>query len=211
MTIGFVKGERMMSTRISTTVAATPAEDMAVVREMTNELQDYLLGDEVYHTLIVVTAQGEERIQSSCGDLLARLRKLDGQNKLLSQAQRDELVSIRRRMEATTKAMQSRYHALIQREMHARLNSLSWYLDDCEEDPRQCRVQYPFEIRNRQRIAEMAKVLGDALPSDIQTETAAIDRRLRDMTVSAEFVWDRRVKDVYPREEYWYLYALPTA
>ena len=54
-----------MSSKLSTTVAATPAEDMAVVREMANELQDYLLGTEVYHTLVVVTSQGEERIQSS--------------------------------------------------------------------------------------------------------------------------------------------------
>lgn len=200
-----------MSTQLSTTVAATPAEDMAVVREMANELQDYLMGEEVYRTLVVVTSQGEERIQSSCGDLLARLHKLDGQSKLLSQAQRDELVSIRRRMDATTKAMQSRYQVLMERETRARLNSLQWYLDDCEEDPKSCRVQYPFEIRNRQRIAELSKAQGDKLPADIQSETAAIDRRLRDMTASADFVWDRRVADVYPRGEYWYLYALPSA
>lgn len=184
---------------------------MAVVREMANELQDYLLGTEVYHTLVVVTSQGEERIQSSCGDLLARLHKLDGQSNLLTPAQREELVSIRRRLDATTKAMQSRYQALMEREARARLNSLQWYLDDCEEDPRACRVQYPFEIRNRQRIAELAKALGDKLPSDIQSDTAAIDRRLREMTTSADFVWDKRVVEVYPRQEYWYLYALPGA
>lgn len=198
-----------MSSKLSTTLEATPAEDMAVVREMANELQDYLLGSEVYYTLVVVTAQGEERIQSSCGDLLARLHKLEGQSKLLTPAQREELVSIRRRIDATTKTMQGRYNALMEREARARLNSLQWYLDDCDEDPRACRVQYPFEIRNRQRIAELTKALGDKLPADIQSETAAIDRRLRAMTASADFVWDRRVKDVYPKEEYWYLYALP--
>lgn len=198
-----------MSSRLSTTVAATPSEDMAVVREMVNEWQDYLLGNDVYHTLVVVTSQGEERIQSSCGDLLARLHKLDGQSKLLTPAQREELASIQRRLDATTKAMQSRYRSLVEREVRARLNSLQWYLDDCEEDPKGCRVQYPFEIRNRQRIAELMKALGDALPADIQSETNAIDRRLREMTAGTEFVWDRRVKDVYPREEYWYLYVLP--
>lgn len=200
-----------MADKLSTTVAATPVEDLAIVREMANELQDYLLGEEVYHTLVVVTSQGEERIQSSCGDLLARLHKLAGQSKLLSPAQRDELSSIHRRIDATTKTMQTRYHGLIIREVRARLNSLQWYLDDCDEDRRQCRVQYPFEIRNRQRIGEMVKVLGDKQPPDIQAEIAAIDSRLRETTVSADFVWDNRVKDVYPREEYWYLYVLPTA
>ncbi|MFZ1752372.1 MAG: hypothetical protein WBO46_10985 [Caldilineaceae bacterium] len=198
-----------MSSKLSTTVAATPAEDMAVVREMANEMQDYLMGEEVYRTLIVVTAQGEERIQSSCGDLLARLHKLEGQNKLLTAAQRDELVSIRRRLDATTQSLQARYQGLIVREIRARLNSLQWYLDDCDEDPKACRVQYPFEIRNRQRIAEMLKALGDRKPADLQGEVDAIDRRLRDMTTGADFVWDKRVQTVYPQDEYWYLYALP--
>ncbi|MBX3052212.1 MAG: hypothetical protein KF753_12090 [Caldilineaceae bacterium] len=198
-----------MSSKLSTTVAATPAEDMAVVREMANEMQDYLMGEEVYRTLIVVTAQGEERIQSSCGDLLARLHKLEGLNKLLTAAQRDELVSIRRRLDATTQSLQARYQGLIVREIRARLNSLQWYLDDCDEDPKACRVQYPFEIRNRQRIAEMLKALGDRKPADLQGEVDAIDRRLRDMTTGADFVWDKRVQTVYPQDEYWYLYALP--
>ena len=200
-----------MSSRLSTTVEATPAEDIAVAREMANELQDYLLGTEVYYTLVVVTAQGEERIQSSCGDLLTRLHRLEGQSKLLTPAQREELVAIRRRIDATTKTMVVRYNALMEREARARLNSLQWYLDDCDEDPKACRTQYPFEIRNRQRIAELAKALGDKLPADIQSETTAIDRRLLEMTASADFVWDRRVKDVYPREEYWYLYVLSGA
>lgn len=199
-----------MSTQLSTTVASTPAEDLAVVREMANELQDYLLGDEVYHTLVVITFQGEERIQSSCGDLLARLHKLAGQSKLLSQAQQDELTSIHRRIDATLQTMQSRYFALMLREERARLNSLEWFLDDCDEDRRQCRTQYPFEIRNRQRIAEMVKALGDKQPADIQAEIAALDSRLREIIAPADFVWDSRVKDVYPRDEYWYLYVLPT-
>lgn len=200
-----------MAAKLSTTVAATPAEDLAVVREMANELQDHLLGNDVYRTLVVVTAQGEERIQSSCGDLLGRLRKLDGQSRLLSAAQKDELTSIRRRIDATINSMQSRFHSLLEREMRARLNSLQWYLDDCDEDRRQCRVQYPFEIRNRERIAEMAKALGDRLPSDIQAEIAGVDNRLREMTAGADFVWDTRVKEVYPKADYWYLYALPAA
>lgn len=200
-----------MAAKLSTTVAATPAEDLAVVREMTNELQDHLLGNEVYRTLVIVTAQGEERIQSSCGDLLGRLRKLDGQSRLLSAAQKDELTAIRRRMDATINSLQGRYQNLLEREMRARLNSLQWYLDDCDEDRRQCRVQYPFEIRNRERIAEMAKALGDRLPSDIQAEIASVDSRLREMTTGADFVWDNRVKEVYPKADYWYLYALPAA
>ena len=200
-----------MAAKLSTTVAATPAEDMSVVREMANEMQDYLMGEEVYRTLIVVTAQGEERIQSSCGDLLARLHKLDGQSRLLSQAQRDELTTIRRRIDASTKPMHVQYHRLIEREVRARLNSLQWYLDDCDEEHSQCLIQYPFEIRNRQRIAEMVKALGEKLSAEIQAEIAATDRRLAEATVSADFVWDNRVKDVYPREEYWYLYVLPAA
>lgn len=199
-----------MSQRQSTTVAATPEEDLAVVREMANEMQDYLLGEDVYRTLVVTTNQGEERVQSSCGDLLARLHRLDSENHRLTQAQRDELTAIKRRISAGTGPMRARYSGLIQREIRARVNSLKWYLDDCQEDTRACRVQYPFEIRNRQRVAELLKALDDETPNDIRAEVEAVDRRLREATAGAAFVWDKRVQDVYPKEEYWYLYALPT-
>ena len=73
-----------MATRLSTVIAATPETDLAVVQEMAAQLESYILGGEVYRTLALPTpVHGEERVQSSGGDLLARLHKLSAQPNFL--------------------------------------------------------------------------------------------------------------------------------
>jgi hypothetical protein len=152
---------------------------------------------------------GEERVQSSGGDLLARLHKLSAQPNFLPRAQREALAEVRAKVEETTSRLQVQYQALLLREARARLNSLRWFLDDCRENRRECRVQYPFEIRNRQRIAEIGKALDAENAATLTAQLTAIDQRLGTLTAGSDFVWDASVAHVYPRNEYWYLYALP--
>jgi hypothetical protein len=197
-------------TKLSTTIAAEPAVDLAVVREMANEFDKYIVGDEVYRTLIVKSHRGEEMVKSSGGDLLARLHKLDAQYDELTPEQQHELQNLRRRIDELFRDYRSHFHALLARETKARLNSLKWFLDECRQDRRQCRIQYPFEIRNRHRIAESWKLLCENPPEGIKAQIDAVDRQIRGMSQPSEFVWDTRVKKVYPQEEYWYLYVLPT-
>lgn len=105
--------------------------------------------------------------------------------------------------------MGSRFLDLLTREAKARLNSLRWFMDECGEDPRQCRVQYPFEIRNRQRLTEILKAFGDAPPAEVLRELAAVDRRLRGIATVPGFVWEASLAPAFPRQEYWYLYVSP--
>ena len=202
-----------MATRLSTVIAATPETDLAVVGAMAAQFESYILRGEVYRTVAMpASSQGEERIQSSGGDLLARLHKLSAQSDALTPAQKQALSEARAQIEATTGRLPSHYQALLLREAKARLNSLNWFLDDCQENRRECRVQYPFEIRNRQRIAEIGKALEAASAKALATQLDNIDQRLGRLTgvgAGDRFVWDASVAHVYPREAYWYLYTLP--
>ena len=199
-----------MATRLSTVIAAKPETDLAVVAAMAAQFESYIMRGEVYRTVAVPTSsQGEERVQSSGGDLLARLHKLSAQSDALSAAQEQTLAEIKAQIEKTVGRLPSHFQALLLREAKARLNSLNWFLDDCQENRRECRVQYPFEIRNRQRIGEISKALDAAGAKALAAQLDGIDQRLRRMTGKENFVWDASVAPVYPREEYWYLYALP--
>ena len=202
-----------MATRLSTVIAATPETDLAVVGAMAAQFESYVLRGEVYRTVAVpASTQGEERIQSSGGDLLARLHKLSAQSDVLTPSQKQALSEARAQIEATVGRLPSHYQALLLREAKARLNSLNWFLDDCQENRLECRVQYPFEIRNRQRIAEIGKALEAASAKALADQLDAIDQRLHRLTgvgAGDNFVWDTSVAHVYPREEYWYLYTLP--
>ncbi|MBI1293955.1 hypothetical protein GC175_03215 [bacterium] len=196
--------------KLSTILAADPAVDLAVVREMASEFQNYILSDEVYHILVVRTRQGDERIQSSGGDLLARLNKLQEQITKLTPEQQDELRQLRRQLDESMADFRTRFHSLLEREVKARLNSLNWFLDECKQDQRQCRVSYPFEIRNRHRIDAIWDIIGDNPPEGMRGQIEAVDRRIRSITSPAEFVWDDQLKGIYPQGKYWYLYVLPS-
>lgn len=203
-----------MASKLSTVIAAAPETDLAVVEAMAEQFESYILGGQVYRTVVVPTP-GDRRgaaarpVQSSGGDVLARLHKLAAQSELLSREQAQRVAEARGAIEKATARLPSHYQALLLREARARLNSLNWFLDDCSENRRECRVQYPFEIRNRQRIEEIAKALEAENAGALATQVAAVDQRLQGMMTGGEFVWEAAVAHVYPREAYWYLYGLP--
>ncbi|MXZ20925.1 MAG: hypothetical protein F4Y84_10060 [Caldilineaceae bacterium SB0665_bin_25] len=203
-----------MASRLSTVIAAAPKTDLAVVAAMAAQFESYILKGQVYRTVVLPTpgdhkGAGERPVQSSGGDVLARLHKLAAQSESLSPEQRQALAEAKAQIDAATGRLPSHYQALLLREARARLNSLNWFLDDCSENRRECRVQYPFEIRNRQRIAEIGKALEAHSADALTTQLASVDQRLQGMLTRGEFVWEAKVAPVYPREEYWYLYGLP--
>ena len=203
-----------MASKLSTVIAAAPETDLAVVEAMAAQFESYIMRGEVYRTVVVPASAeggtGERPVQSSCGDVLARLHKLAAQAVSLAPEQKQALATASAQIDTATGRLPSHYQALLLREARARLNSLNWFLDDCNENRRECRVQYPFEIRNRQRIAEIHKALEVDSADAVAAQVASIDQRLQSMLAGSEFIWETSVAHVYPREEYWYLYGLPS-
>ena len=93
--------------------------------------------------------------------------------------------------------------------MKGRLDSLRWCLDECDEDRRRCRTEFPYEMRNRQRVEEICKQLGEEIPADLSGMLNRIDRRIRQNTKGGGFIWDSRLEKIYPPNPYWYLYMTP--
>ncbi len=93
--------------------------------------------------------------------------------------------------------------------MKARLDSLNWFLDDCISDPQRLRTEYPFEIRNRQRIEVILQELGSDLAPELKQAVARADERIRLIVRTPGFVWDQRLEPIFPREKFWYLYTSP--
>lgn len=191
----------------SRVLAENPETDLAIASAMVDELEEYLVKDDLYRTVIVPTPRGEVRLQMTGGDLLTRLHRLHGERSLLTPAQQETLDLISQRAEQTMYNLKTRFHLRLQREFKARLDSLKWFLDESSEDRARARANYPYEIRNRQRIEEIVKHLGDDLPAELAEQLRAVDRRLRQLTVSSEFIWDDRLRSVFPLHPYWYLYA----
>ena len=75
--------------------------------------------------------------------------------------------------------------------------------------PSRCRGEYPFEIRNRQRIDAIVSELGTDLPAELKNQISRIDERIRMIVRPGNFAWDTRLEPVFPRTRFWYLYVSP--
>jgi len=190
-------------------LAADPAVDLAVVTEMAHELQTYIVNDDLYRTVVVRTPAGEQRIRMTGGDLLARLYRLQHDRTNLTPEQQAQLDAVQSSVDDTIYSLRTRFHERLQRELSTRLNSLSWFLDDCNKDRQRCRVDFPFEIRNRQRIEEILKELDANLDDEMRTRLQQVDQRIRRVARSSGFIWDERLQHIFPQHPYWYLYMSP--
>lgn len=189
--------------------AEDPAVDLAIVQTMAEELEAYLVKDELFRQLTVRTPSGDQRPQMSGSDLLVRLHRLHGERDKLTSAQQSALDQVQRSVDDTIRSLRTRFLERLERDMKARLNSLRWFIDDCRQDRKRCRSEYPYEIRNRQRIEEIVKFLEGGLSGDLSAQLRQIDERIQAMTVATDFIWDERLRPLFPKGTYWYLYGLP--
>jgi hypothetical protein len=190
-------------------LAEDPATDLAVLEAMVAELEDYIVKDELYRTVRVVTPGGAQMVQMSGGDLLTRIFRLTGERDRLTPDQQVRFDAVRAQAERVIYGLRTRFHERLNREVKARLDALNWFLDDCAGDPPRCRSEYPFEIRNRQRVDSIVNELGSDLLPDLKTLLARTDERIRLMVKPAAFVWDARLEPLFPRSRFWYLYSSP--
>ncbi|MFN3331543.1 MAG: hypothetical protein ACK47M_03380 [Caldilinea sp.] len=190
-------------------LAETPQVDLAVVAAEVDELEEYIIKGDVYRTLRVQTPSGTQMVQMSAGDLLTRLYRLESMREQLAPEERSRAKDLALTARSTIYSLRTRFHDLLKREIKTRLDSLNWFLDDVVGDSKRARVEYPFEIRNRQRIQLMAEELAEDLTPELKQQIARVDDRLRLIAKPAGFLWDNQLEPLFPRERFWYLYVSP--
>jgi len=190
-------------------MAQDSTTDLLIVEAMASELEDYIVGNDLYRTITVRTPEGDQILQMTGADLLTRLHRLQGERTTLSSTDQTRLDTVKASVDTTINSLRGRFLERLQREIEARLDSLKWFLDDCMADRQRCRVEFPFEMRNRQRIEEALKLLQYQLPEGLQASLQQIDTRLRQVAQPAAFTWDEHWKSIFPPQPYWYLYLLP--
>ncbi len=190
-------------------LAEEPAVDLAVLEAFAAELDEYIVKDELYRTVRVHLPSGDQMLQMSGGDLLTRIFRLSAERDRMIPEQQARFDAARSTAEKTIYSLRTRFHQRLQREVKARLDSLTWFLDECASDPARCRGEYPFEIRNRQRIDAILSELGTDLSPDLKSQINRIDDRIRMLVKPGSFAWDARLEPVFPRTRFWYLYVSP--
>jgi len=195
--------------KTSVLVAASPADDLLITEAMAQELEDYIVKDDLYRNIVVRTSEGDQRLQMTGGDLLTRLHRLQAVRAQLSPDQQTRLDAAQKSATATIYSLRTRFHERLQRELKARLDALNWFLGDFAQDRARARTDFPFEMRNRQRIEEIMQELGSDLAPEMKSGVSQIDNRIRMLTGAGSFIWDEQLKPAFPANPYWYLYVTP--
>lgn len=190
-------------------LAEEPATDLAVLEAFAAELEEYIVKDELYRTVRVHLPTGDQMLQMSGGDVLTRIFRLSAERDRLTPDQQARFDATRSVVEKTIYSLRTRFHQRLLREVKARLDSLNWFLDECASEPARCRGEYPFEIRNRQRIDAILAELGGDLTPELKTQVNRLDERIRMLVKPGNFAWDARLEPVFPRTRFWYLYVTP--
>lgn len=176
---------------------------------MADALEYYIIEGNIYRVVMARRVYGFERITMSIGELLTLLNTLQAQREQMSGAQAEQLDTIRTTVEHAKQQLYIHFHEMVIREIMARLDGINWFLHDCEKGKAECQVNFPAEMRNRQRIEELVKALGDEMSPDVAERIERIDQRLRQATHRVDFIWPSEAQHTYPEDPYWYLYSLP--
>jgi hypothetical protein len=134
---------------------------LAVTQAMADELNDYLMGNDLYRQTLVETPAGSEQVVMTPGALLENLALLGNSEPALSDAQRAQLAAIRDAVARARRTLPDQWQALLHRELKALLDSRKWYLDDLEQRRAEPDQRGP-EAQQRARIDLILRELGGA-------------------------------------------------
>lgn len=164
---------------------STPEADRAYYESGIEELERYLLSNELYWPC---RARTPDLTQLTPGGLLlvrARLRgwRVTG------------LDALDARLDGIRSAWRSAWDGKTRREVHARSGRWHETLSEHRKNPRGVARLYPQDVRQR----AMLTLLGES--SD------PMDGYLKSMFVPGPFVWNPQLQGGFPQTEFWFLYG----
>lgn len=182
---------------------------LPIAAAMADALEYYIIEGNIYRVVMVRRVYGFERLTMSIGELLTLIHILKAQRNQMNSKHIHQLDDVLKTIEHAKAQLYVQFHEMVIREIMSRLDSINWFLHDCEKGKAECQITFPDEMRNRQRIEELIKALGEEMSTEVADRIGRIDQRLRQVTHRVDFIWPDVMRSTYPEAPYWYLYALP--
>ncbi|NPA90097.1 MAG: hypothetical protein GXO55_01410 [Chloroflexi bacterium] len=184
---------------------------LLTVEKMVEELEDYIVRDELFRQLIVHTPWGDELPKLSLGGLVERLNFLEKHLDELPPEERERVRKARDAYERFVRQYRDLVAQRFRREFKSYLHSWKWYLDELRENPDKA-ADYPAEVHNRVRLTtlldEMERLHLPLDPEQVQL-LEQLDAWLRAHWEPGDFVWVGHDPEDYDPQKYWYLYGRP--
>lgn len=184
-----------------------PTADLHALEAMASHLTPYLYENELYGVI------SNDLPRLTIGGLLMRLHRLEALQNRLSSDQQRRVAEARQSFEQKRSEWRSHYEDKLKQEIDARLNNLGAFLEDYRDDRQQARSAYPAEATHRiiiERLRDEAQSL-NLWDREYENKLHRLDGRLRGTldTENKTFVPPNGLEEVYPEQQYWWLYAYP--
>jgi hypothetical protein len=182
--------------------------NLSLTEAMLDEIERYLLSSELFWPLSARAPSGTPHFpRLTLGGLLLAFDELRAHQADMDALQSQQFRVLHSRFEE----FKSTWFAAMERkafnELRCRINLWKAYLFDLEEDADEA-DRFPQEVRNRMMISHLSS-LASSLPEtqELKPHIQYLDSRMWQTFKSGEFVLAERLRAVYPREEYPFLYA----
>lgn len=164
------------------------------LQAMTEHLQDYVLGDELYKTITVKSDSGESLSKMTIGGMLDRIATLEASGEAP-----DVVAAARAALAREQQSQSQNFNALLAREAKSNADSWSWYLQRVAEGEEQSIQDYPQETGIRTRLERLLEFGGqDSGLQTTRSRAASLDEKLKGM-------W----QDGEPQSGYWWEQGKP--
>lgn len=186
--------------------------DLREAEAMANGLIPYVHEDRLYGSVGSGGLFGGGTMPSlTIGALLMRLRRLHALEATLNDAQRAKLAQIDAKHDEARREWTLHYTEKLEQEAKSRLKAMNAFFEECEDSLRICRNNYQPETLRRTIVHDIDEVLTELgeHSEDLDRALRTVDNKLRRYTEASDFVWAKELEPAYPRDEYWWLYAMP--
>ncbi len=185
--------------------------DLDELQRMTERLQEYILGDQLYLSIGAGFIRGDSMPQMTLGATLLRRRRLASLRARLDAGQAARLEAALAEHDSSQREWTLHYEKKLRGEAPARLKLMRAFFLDCQQNPHDCGGAYPVEALRRTIVQEillaMAEFQYDA--EELRTAAQINDRALRPLLDACDFIWSPLLEKAYPRATFWWLYGRP--
>ncbi len=184
--------------------------DLREAEAMADALIPYVHEDHLYGNVSGMFNSGSMPTLT-IGALLMRLHRLNALSGSMNDAQRTQLAQITLKHDQVRNEWTTHYTQKLTQEAISRTKAMDGFFDECKEKPRTCHYNYNPETLRRTIVQDISVALTrlGANSDEVDKVVRNADSKLRRFTTPSDFVWAKPLEPVYPRSEYWWLYAKP--
>lgn len=178
--------------------------DVRTLAAMASNLTPYLYEDEMYGHL------AGDLPRLTLGGLLMRLYRLRRLEQALSAEQATQVQDAQINFEAERSAWTVHYENKIQHEINVRLNVFERFLKDYGDDAAARTADYPNQAERRSIIEHLRTEAQkyDLWSEEFEAQLKELDQKLQRVFRQGRFIYsDDRLADVYPQDQFWWLYG----